>query len=60
MGKGAYGLEDDWSEGFSGYSYGYYGDIEALSLEWTAPNPRKTFKPTPTSIRSVESRECGW
>ena len=22
-GKGAYGLEDDWSEGYSGYAYGY-------------------------------------
>ena len=60
-GKGAYGLKDDWSEGFSGYSYGYYGDIEALSLsqEWKAPNPRKTFKPTPASLRCVDSRACG-
>ncbi len=65
-GKGAYGLEDDWSEGYSGYAYGFYGDIEALSLsqaaikEWQTPSPRTTLKPTRTSIRSVESRECGW
>ena len=46
-GKGAYGLDDDWSEGFSGYSYGFHGDIEALSLsqEWETPHPRKTFQP---------------
>ena len=56
-GKGAYGLEDDWSEGFSGYTYGYYGDIEALSLsqEWQTPTPRKTFKPSPTSPERGQS-----
>ena len=47
-GKGAYSLEDDWSEGYSGYAYGYE-DITLLSLatstEWRSPDPRKTFKP---------------
>ena len=30
-GKGAYGLEDDWSEGYSGYAYGFE-DVTLLSL----------------------------
>ncbi len=27
--------------------------------EWQTPSPKKTFKPSRTSMRSVESRECG-
>ena len=36
-GKGAYGLEDDLSEGFSGYAYGYE-DTTLLSLAQEAMN----------------------
>ncbi len=59
-GKGAYGLEDDWSEGYSGYAYGFE-DVTLLSLaEWQTPNPKKTFKhqPTRASLQSVSNREC--
>ena len=38
-GKGAYGLEDDWSEGYSGYAYGFE-EITLLPLaEWRTPIP---------------------
>ena len=40
-GKGAYGLEDDWSEGYSGYAYGHE-DMPLFSLAgWQTPDTRK-------------------
>ena len=62
-GKGSYGLEDDWSEGYSGYAFGYEGTTlvslaqEAMK-EWQTPHPKKTFKPAHPTIRSGGSREC--
>ena len=52
-GKGAYGLEDDWSEGYSGYAFpqGYIVEDTALfqfareaQNEWHFLNPKKTCK----------------
>ena len=54
-GKGAFGLEDDWSEGLSGYNWqqGYSADATALfqlareaQSGWQFPNPKKTCNPT--------------
>jgi hypothetical protein len=65
-GKGIYGFEDDWSEGYGGYAFGPYGDIEALSLsqEWQTPSPKNTFKPVMAATRAsgpgvCQSRKCG-
>ncbi len=46
-GNGTYGLEDDWIEGYGGYSFGY-ADTAFFSLareatdEWQVPKSRKT------------------
>ena len=56
-GKGAYGLEHDWSVGCSGYAYGFE-DVTLFPLaELQTPNPRKSFKhqPTRASPERVES-----
>ena len=51
-GKGTNALEDDWSEGWSGYSYGYedYEDTALYQLAQEAQSgwqvPKTTCKPT--------------
>ena len=65
-GKSAYGLEDDWSEGYSGYSFQQGYGVEDTALfqitreaknEWLFPNPKKTCKPT--CHRGLSSLDLG-
>ncbi len=49
MGKGAYSMEDDWSSGFSGYSFDIPLVLIALAQEaageWKVAKNKKSTKP---------------
>ena len=63
-GKGAYGLENDWSGGYSGYNFSYedtalFALAQRAASTWQVPAPKKTSKPTLLSGYGSGGRECG-
>ena len=57
QGKGAYSMEDDWSSGYSGYSFGTPLFISSLAQEakgeWQKVNPKKAARQSSCSAHAA-------